>query len=190
MREVVEVGLFIISSLGGGVAIVFSLSNFFGKLWANKLMAKETAQHSRDLESLRSQLLKDTESYKIKLKKSELIFEKEFEAASEFVSLIRGFTPTFGHPHMEWYEACDEIAYDFEKIEPRLDGFLSKHGAVLPEDVKDGISECIAMAGQEKFEIDSFEIPLRSNKVADDLFNKLWECENKMLAHVKSQASI
>jgi hypothetical protein len=85
----------ILVSLGGGAAIIFGFSNWLGKVWANRLMEKEKATHARELESLRNQLTQDTESYKVKLKKSEFIFQKEYEAVSEFVLLKRSFLPTF-----------------------------------------------------------------------------------------------
>lgn len=43
-------------SLGGGALIVLALSNWLGKVWANRLMASETARHSQELERLRASL--------------------------------------------------------------------------------------------------------------------------------------
>ena len=84
----------IIVSLGGGAAIVFGFSSWLGKVWANRLMEVEKAKHVKELERLRNEFVQDTEHYKIKLKKSEFIFQKEFKAASEFNTLIRNILPT------------------------------------------------------------------------------------------------
>lgn len=46
----------VLVSLGGGGIIVLSFSSWLGKVWANRLMASETARHSRELEELRSLL--------------------------------------------------------------------------------------------------------------------------------------
>lgn len=46
----------ILLSLGGGGVLVLALSSWIGKLWADKLMARETAAHSRALEELRADL--------------------------------------------------------------------------------------------------------------------------------------
>jgi hypothetical protein len=70
---------------------------------------------------------------------------------------------------MDWYEACDGIAHNFNKIELRLDEYLSRHGAVLRDNVVDLISSCIAIAGENKFEITSPEAPREANNAADDL---------------------
>jgi hypothetical protein len=90
---------------------------------------------------------------------------------------------------MDWYEACDEIAHDFNKIELRLDDYLSKHGAVLKESVVDLISTCIAIAGENKFEITSPEVPKVANDAANHLYDKLKEAEKIVLQQVHSQSS-
>lgn len=43
-------------SLGTGGAIVFGLSSWLGKVWANRLMESERARHAQDLEKLRADL--------------------------------------------------------------------------------------------------------------------------------------
>jgi len=151
LKEILELSGVILGSLGGGAAIIFGFSSWLGKVWANRLMTKEKAEYAQELESLRNRLTQETESYKIKLKKSEFIFEKEYEATLEFVALKRNFLPTYSHPDMDWYEACDDIAHDFHKIETALGTFLSKHGAVLSSEVKDLLSHSIGVAGENKF---------------------------------------
>jgi hypothetical protein len=42
-------------SIGGAGAIIFGLSAWLGKVWADRLMATETANHAKDLETLRSE---------------------------------------------------------------------------------------------------------------------------------------
>ena len=57
------------------------------------------------------------ESYKTKLRKSEFLFQKEFEAASEFLSLRRRLIPRYRFREMEWADACEDFALDFGKVE-------------------------------------------------------------------------
>jgi len=189
LNDLLELSGVVLGSLGGAAAIIFGFSSWLGKVWANRLMTKEKAEYAQELESLRNRLTQDTESYKIKLKKSEFLFQKEYEAASEFVALKRSFLPTYLHPDMDWYEACDEIAHDFHKIEIALGAYLSKHGAVLKQEVKDLLSHSIGMAGESKFEITSPEVPSNANKAADGLYKNLEEVENKLLKQVHSQSS-
>ena len=51
-----QVASSILLSIGGGGVIIFALSSWLGKIWADRLMAKETAAHSSELESLRAKL--------------------------------------------------------------------------------------------------------------------------------------
>jgi hypothetical protein len=189
LKDLLELSGVILGSLGGGAAIIFGFSNWLGKVWANRLMTKEKAEYAQELESLRNRLTQDTESYKIKLKKSEFLFQKEFEAASEFVALKQSFLPTYNQPNMDWYDACDEIAQDFYKIEMALNSYLSKHGAVLKSEVKDLLSLSISIAGENKFEIANPDVPENANKAADELYENLREVEKSLLEQVHSQSS-
>lgn len=185
-HEIVELVIAILSALGGGSAIVFGFSSWMGKVWANRLMVKETAQHAKELETLRMKLSQENESYKIKLKKSEFIFQKEFEAASEMVELRRSIMPPIRYPDMDWADACEDIASNFTKIESALERYLSKHGAILAPPVCDLISEGLVIAGNNKFYPESRE----SRKAADDLCDKLEAAEKKLLEQVHSQSKI
>jgi len=187
--EVLKISGAILSSLGGGAVIVFGFSSWLGKVWANRLMEKEKADHVRELESLRHELLKESESYKVKLKKSEFIFQKEFEAASEFVALRRSFLPTYSHPDMDWYEACDAMALDFGKMEVELGAYLSKHGAVLDAEVTDAICRAIGLAAGHKFEASINRVSSEANKAASRLYENLQEVERSLLSQVRSQSS-
>jgi len=141
----------ILASIGGGVAIVFGFSNWLGKVWANRLMTKEKAEYAQELESFRNRLTQDTESYKIKLKKSELIFEKEFIAASELVAFIRGLLPAYRSEEMDWDDAYNDIASKLENIEAKLDEFLSKHGAVLGSKLLISLRNAVPWQGRVSF---------------------------------------
>lgn len=152
-------------------------------------MEKEKAEHYLVLESLRNRLTQDTESYKVKLKKSEFIFEKEYEAAFELVSLKRSFLPTYSHPNMDWNEACDEIAHNFHKIETALGSYLSKHGAVLSKEAKDLLSYSIGIADGRKFDITIPDVPTEAIAAANNLFKKLDGAEECLLNQVHSQSS-
>ena len=192
VKEYFELSMIVLGSLGGASAIIFGFSSWLGKVWANRLMTKEKAEYAQDLESLRTRLTQETESYKIKLKKSEFLFQKEYEAASEFIALKWSFLPTYTHPNMEWYEACDEIAHNFEKIENSLNAFSSRHGAILKDEVQSCIGNAICLAGENKFAITSPEAPAIANDAANQIFKdggELDKAEKMLLKQVHSQSS-
>lgn len=190
IEDILRISGAVIVSLGGSAVIVIGFSGWLGKLWANRLMARETAKHAESLENLRKTLEQEIESYKNKLKKSEFIFQKEFEAASEFVAMLSNFLPLQSRPEMDWDDACDEIAQNFCQIEMKLKIFLTKHGAILKKETKEAIFNCIGLAGKHKFMAASSEVPHEANQVANDLYRSLSMVEESLLKQVHSQASI
>jgi hypothetical protein len=64
IKEVFEIAGAILASLGGGSAIVLSFSSWFGKVWANRILEKEKAEHSKDLEQYKRELSEELEKVK------------------------------------------------------------------------------------------------------------------------------
>lgn len=176
--------------LGGGGAIVFGLSNWLGKIWSDRLAEKLKAENARDLERVKTQFIHEVESYKVKLKKSEFIFQKEFEAASGFAAIFRSIHPGFNHPQMDWYEACDEIARCFGLIEIKLNGYFYEFSAVLTDDERNQLSDAISDAGYSKFEVIDGDVSTESNIAADALYKKLQNINSMLISRVRNQASL
>ena len=91
-----EIVLSVLGALGGGALIIGGFAHWLGNLWAKRLIQEEKAKLDLDIES-----------HKVKLRKSEFLFEKEYEAVSEFVALLRSILPRHSYPDMDWCEACD-----------------------------------------------------------------------------------
>jgi hypothetical protein len=58
LPAIIESAAAALAALGGGGLIVGSFSGFFGKLWADKMMAADRAAHEKQLEELRADLLR------------------------------------------------------------------------------------------------------------------------------------
>lgn len=56
------IGLFI-ASLGGGGALVFAMSGWLGKVWANRLMLETTHKYGKELKSLEAELAKGNQQF-------------------------------------------------------------------------------------------------------------------------------
>ena len=54
--EAFEIAQAVLVSLGGGAVIVLLLSSWLGKIWANRMMAKERSKYESDLETIKSNL--------------------------------------------------------------------------------------------------------------------------------------
>ena len=73
-QETLNIALTVLASLGGGAAIIFLFSNWLGKVWANRIMAKERAAFERELTELKSKLEKANSESVEKLKTDLEIF--------------------------------------------------------------------------------------------------------------------
>lgn len=80
----------IILSLGGGGAIILGLSNWLGKVWADRLMETERAKHSAALERFRDELRRETEK-ELSAAKNELDIykEKHLKGYSDKIQIYR-----------------------------------------------------------------------------------------------------
>lgn len=168
-----ELAKAIFAFLGGGVAATAVLA-FFANFFVNKEIERQKATLNRELERLKAELSKETETHKLSLKKHELIFNKELDAAGDFMKLHRQIRPTYSHPDMDWSDACADVAHRLDKIETNLETFLVKHGAVITTSAREQLNHCIVLASHNKF--GSFE----GEQIGDLLGNQLInEARNK-----------
>jgi len=173
-----EIVLSVLSALGGGAIIIGGFAHWLGHLWAKRLIQGE-----------KTKLDIEMESYKVKLKKSEFIFQKEFEAASELVECIQSILPEHYKPDMDWEDACVSIACNVEWIEVALKKYLGKHGAILTEIATKNIEMCIYLAGSTKHEITGPAIPASASKAGDEIYKKLKKAEKSLIEQVRGQSS-
>ena len=177
--DTVTIGAYVIASLGGGGAIVWALSKLFGNILV-----------TRYVEGLKHELQQEFESYRTKLKKSEFLFQKEFEAASQFMSLRRDLEPRYRFPDMDWHDACGQFTSDFDKAEMELQKFVSIHGAALTQEVLDDLSFAIDEAARGRVGVDyNTENTEAAIAVADRILEKLEKVEEKLRNAVRSQSS-
>jgi len=54
ISELWSVVLGFLTSLGGGAVIILGVSNWFGKVWAERFMQAEKQRHARELEEMRA----------------------------------------------------------------------------------------------------------------------------------------
>ena len=169
-----------------------------GQVLLDKLIVRDTKQFETDLkaktdaeiERVKNELLRSVESYKVQLKKSEFLFQKEFEAASTFTAVRQSIHPGFIVPMMDWHDACDEIARNFVRIEKELAAFLGKHGAVLTDDKRKILVGAMSDAGHGKFDIVDGEVDPDANTQAGVLYENLMSLEEKLVIRVRDQSSL
>lgn len=168
-------------SLGGGGAIVLGLSSWIGKILADRFVEK-----------LKHEIQQELESYKTKLKKSEFLFQREFEAASQFIALRRGLMPRYRFPDMDWNDACEDFASDFDKVEKKLEQYMATYGAALKQETLDRLSSAIEQVAAGKFEVSGElkdNVTRQGIDIADKVMASLEEVEKELRAAVWSQSS-
>jgi hypothetical protein len=85
-RVIVEIAGSIIVALGGGGAIVFGLSSWLGKVWADRLMQKEKATHDRELEDFKVQALRKLEEQKAHFQEKIALYKEAITPVVEFIT--------------------------------------------------------------------------------------------------------
>lgn len=200
--EVIEIVSGVILSIGGGAAIVGGCSNWLGKIWADKLMEKEKSKFARelereksnfarDLEQLKFSMQRESESYKIKLKKSEFIFQKEFEAACEFSALLQRLLPKHKHfleSDMEWLDDLDKVESRSTEIVRELGEFLISHGAVIDESVRFDIKHYIESAIDSRFSADILSDSFAGSDIRH-IYSQLQYTEQRIIAKFREQST-
>jgi len=151
IQPIIEIAGAILVSLGGGAVIIFSFSNWLGKLWANRLMEREKAEYRNDLERFKGDLSRDLEQHKVKLKKSEFLFQKEFDAASELVAYHEEMMPPALHPDMHMDDVFLHIFDTSEDTELWIKSFVTRNGVVMPKEVRSNMIMASRIAGECKF---------------------------------------
>lgn len=84
--DILSIGATIVASLGGGALIVFWMSSWLGKVWADRLMLKERSAHEKALTELRSHLEKEAEHNNHLLKQKIELYKEVSEPLIKLVT--------------------------------------------------------------------------------------------------------
>ena len=190
LTDIINIATASLASLGLSSVILIKLSSWLGKIWAERIMSEEKNKYDQQIEDFKNRLSNESEQHKTKLKKSELIFSKEFEAASALVALNSDVLPIRNDSEMDWYDACDEIVRNFKKSEIILNQYLKHHGAILPAGVKQLIRICFNIESNYKYQNTGNDISHQANEAADMFYEQLNKAEYEMISHIQTQSSV
>lgn len=137
--------------LGGVGVVAAAVGAVVSKFVSDRLIESHKASLSQETERLKGELAKETETHKLKLKREEVLFSREIDAAVEFSKLRRRIEPSYRHPDMDWDEAMEDVVEDLTDTETVLNKFSAECAPFLsPENLKD-IETCISLAQNNKF---------------------------------------
>ena len=140
-----------IALLGGGSVILVALCAFIAKLVSDSTIEGFKATLNAELERLKNELAKESDLHRLKLRKAEILFDRELDAVAEFSTLYSKILPTYSHPDMDWDDACNDVASRFSTIENQLENYLTKHAPVLTEALREKLRSCTIKASHNKF---------------------------------------
>ncbi|MBB2823282.1 UNVERIFIED_ORG: hypothetical protein GGD59_006588 [Rhizobium esperanzae] len=187
---VISFGSSVVALLGGGGVVLAAICAFISKFIADRTVEGHKATLNAELERLKNELAKESELHKLKLRKAEILFERELEAVAEFGTLYRQIVPRYSHPDMDWDDACDNVASRFPTIEEQLENYLTKHAPVLTEALREKLRHCMTMASHNKFseyEILEDQAAATSKAAAGRLLEELVDIENGLFALVRNE---
>lgn len=183
-RQVAEI---ILTSLGLAILLVGGLVTWLGNVWEKRIIQNEKREIDQYLQLEKGKISAAIEKYKTGLEKSQFIFQKQYEAASELTSLYHKILPSHTNPEMDWSEACDEVALRFAENEISLKSFMSAHGAILDKQQEDLLAECIYICGSNKFIVSSGEVSEGANQAAEAVLDKLCSLRQIFQQHIFGQ---
>jgi len=98
----------------GGLSVVsIGVAAFVSKLIADRSIESHKAQLGQETERLKGELAKETESHKFSLKKLEIRFDRQIEAALAYSKVYEKLEPHYSHPDKDWDEVLEESNGEF-----------------------------------------------------------------------------
>ena len=166
-------------TLLGIVGIAFVRRNWIAEFLANKYLEKRKHEMQQELES-----------HKTKLRKSEFLFQKEFDAASAFISLSHELLPDRKYSEMECRDTSKDLAQNFELVENALNSYIATHGAALKNETLERLISTKRLASNSRlqFEVSGQDSPQTSIRCAGKVMKALKEIEKELRQTVQSQS--
>ncbi len=148
-------------------------------------LERQKGKLSEELERLKGDLSKDVESHKLTLRKAEILYERQLEAASAFLPLSHKIRPQYSRPEMDWHDACEDTAQRLGHIERDLSAFQNAYGAVISPNARELISSAITLSAQNKFEGDVIEPSSHAADAAGRLLETISKIESLLIADIR-----
>ncbi|MEV3841416.1 hypothetical protein ACSZM1_01560 [Aeromonas veronii] len=143
MSEYLSIGATIIASLGGSGAIILGLSNYLGKVWAERLMVTEKANHEQKLERLRVQLQKENQLHLAELNNGLEIYKQThlrehsdklviYRATIDLVAIMLAKVEMIVLRHKRELSPEEKESFETERL--KIYGYLAM---IAPQEVMD-----------------------------------------------------
>ena len=146
-----ELALRIIAAFGGLVAIAGVVAAVVSKVMSDRVLESHKSALQKEVERLKADLAKEQETHKLVLKRKEILFSREIDAAKAFFELHQKISPTYSFPDKEWTDVVDDMLGSLGEIETELSNFVRDHGPFLPKEIRALVDQSERLASDFKF---------------------------------------
>jgi hypothetical protein len=183
-----EIAIKVVGLLGGVAAVAAGIAALVSKIFSDSWLESHKSQLQKEVERLKADLAKDQENHKLSLKRKEILFSREIDAAKAFFEIRQRISPTYSFPEKEWADVIEETIEDFSEIEKELGNFVKDHGPFLNTDTRGLIDECENFASQHKFHASGHgsDTQKQAEEAAETVLTKLREIEQKFIHLLQS----
>ena len=122
--DLVSASLGAVAALGGVGVVSAGVAKIVSDHTSKKWLQDNKAKLDEALETHRSKLAKGAETYKMTLKRQELIYQRELDAGDALMRVWRVISPQYRFPDMEWPDACEDVALRLGSVETVLEEYL------------------------------------------------------------------
>jgi len=143
----------VVGALGGIASVSAGVAAFVGNLISSRAIESHKAKLVLQLETHKSELNSVADRQRLLLKRQELMFEREYIAASEFYRIFTEVMPDPWAPDLDWGDAQARIAENFHKHEAALKAFLLSHSVSLSQTVRQTVERAKQVANEGVFEV-------------------------------------
>lgn len=161
---------------------------FFEKQIQNWLM-RAKADLDKELESHKARLQESMESHKWRIRRQELFFEREIEAAEEIQKLCDHVLPTYDHPDMDFQDACEHVYQCFGDTADRIGKYLSKYRVFIEPEIVRELEDIGSKAERAKFNYElEAKIPEGTDlELVKKILSDLPSLQDRVFLHLRSK---
>ena len=181
-KEILEVALAVVGSLGGGGAIVFGLSSYLGKVWADRGLEKQKQEYAQLNIAFTNQLGIATRRLQIELDTvghlRKLTVESEFEKLNALWKSLAAVEITFGTlPRVDMelrnfteeqkQQYCFDLSMRFSKSVNEARTVWRQEALSIPPHIEKETAELLLVANDELMSTLDHTYPLNSTSFAN-----------------------
>lgn len=158
--------------------VIASIFAFLGKKYVDKRLNEEKSS----LDNLLNQKL---EIQKQKLKNSEFIFHKQYEASQELYLLRCSLLPEYRTPDMDWEDAIEFVAENLGDSAKKLKDFIGKYFTVLSPKIVELLHRALNAAEEGQYYSDK-----QAFMAASTMYKSVEECSSLLKSEVDGQRKV